>query len=151
MAPGRGEGQQHQDQGEDLDPFTGQQNADPEQHRQPGKGGDGVAGVLGLAAPPAALVRLPGTGRSNNLRLTLHASQMQLVAEGRLWSHPDTTTSLSAADSAPHTSFPRPWIWRTLPGLLARAKEANSSLSGSKRTRAFDPKSLSQTRSRPST
>ena len=56
-----------------------------------------------------------------------------------------TTTSLSPPDSAPHTSPARPRIWRTAAPGVGNAKTVKVSVSGSKRTRALLPKSLSQT------
>ena len=59
-----------------------------------------------------------------------------------------TTTSLSTPDSAPHTSPRRPRICLTFAGELGSRTRVNLFVWGSNRTRAFAPKSLSQTSSR---
>src|SRR5215204_4299052 len=81
-------------------------------------------------------------------RLTTLTPRLQVLSNPV---HVRITTSLSAADSAPHTSPGRPRIWRTSPGSLGSGYEVNRSVSGSKRTRALPPKSLSHTLSSSST
>ena len=55
------------------------------------------------------------------------------------------TTSLSVPDSAPQTSPGRPESWRTSALPLGSGKDSNRSVVGSKRTKAFAPKSLTHT------
>ena len=62
-----------------------------------------------------------------------------------------TRTSLSTADSAPHSSPGRPRSWRTEASGLGSSMASNASVAGSNLTIAFPPKSVSQTMSRSST
>ena len=62
-----------------------------------------------------------------------------------------TSTSLSTADSAPHSSPGRPRSWRTAAEGLGSWTLRKRDVLGSKRTSVFAPKSESQTTSRSST
>ena len=118
-------------------------------------------GREGVGIVPGGLFYADGSG-ADKVRLSFSMVDEQQIDEGiellaslvrsRPTTYPvRTTTSLSAPDSAPHTSPGRPRSWRTAAPAVGSRTTLNRDVRGSKRTIAFAPKSVSHTTSRLST